>query len=77
MHGFHHRYRGGISGRVSANRFEPARNATTAIACSAIFCSRTMLLPIVTRTSNPASSALRNNSPLSTPAHPISGTDST
>src|SRR5437867_2010175 len=56
---------------------EATRNATTAIAYCPMFCWCTMLLSIVTSTSNPASTALRNSSPFSIPAHPISGTDST
>lgn len=66
----------GISGRVSANRFDAARSATTAIAYLSIFCQCTMLLSIVISTSNPASTAFLNNSPFSSPAHPINGTDS-
>ena len=50
----------GISGRVSANRFDAARSATTAIAYLSIFCQCTMLLSIVIGTSNPASTAFLN-----------------
>jgi hypothetical protein len=35
----------GINGRVSANRFERARRATTATAYLPMFCWCTMLLP--------------------------------
>ena len=67
----------GISGRVSPNRFDAALSATTAIGYFARFCWCTMLVSIVISTSNPASTAFFNNSPFSSPAQPISATEST
>src|SRR5262249_9036085 len=67
----------GINGRVSASRFDGARSTITAIEYFAMFCWCTMLLSIVTSTSNRASTALARSSPFSIPVHPISGTDST
>ncbi len=67
----------GISGRVSANRFEAARNATTARESGDVLLMHHVTVHCYEQHRIQPPTALRNSLPFSIPAHPISGTDST